>query len=85
MPFYNNKIIYGYTEKLIRKIYISSNFNEDFKIEPLINFFANLLITILHEQAKHYMKLLIYFNSFIYNQNSELLSIFRYIKIYRKI
>ena len=74
LPFYNNKKIYGYTEKLLAKIYISSNFNDNFEIEPLIIFFANLLITILHEQAKHYIKLLIYFNSFIYKENCEILS-----------
>ena len=73
LPFYNNKKIYGYTEKLLAKIYISSNFNDNFEIEPLIIFFANLLITILHEQAKHYIKLLIYFNSFIYKENCEIL------------
>ena len=43
-------------------------------LKPLITFFVNLLITIIHEQANYYLKILIYFNSFIYNKNSEILS-----------
>ena len=70
MPFYYNKKKYAYTEKLFGKIFISSNFNDNFELEPLIIFFANLLITIIQEQINHYLKNLIYYNSFIYEKNS---------------
>ena len=80
LPLKSNGNLYGYTQKLLGKIYIPANINitdineKDFTIEKLINFFAILIITILHEQFKHYMKMLIYFNSFIYNKNIDLLS-----------
>ena len=79
LPMKSNGNLYGHTQKLLGKIYVPANINithiseKDFTIEKLINFFANLLITILHEQFKHYMKMLIYFNSFIYNKNIDLL------------
>lgn len=78
MPYKNkNSDLCAYTEKLIAKIFIPANFRspkDDFDIEALINFFANLLITILHEQFKHYLKMLIFYNSFIYEKKIDILS-----------
>ena len=68
--------LYVYTEKLIAKILIPANLDakNNFCIELLINFFTNLLITILHEQFKHYLKTLIYYNSFRNSKKEEILS-----------
>ena len=76
MPYNPEEKLFGYTQKLIAKVYIAANFSKKrkFILEELINFFANLLITILHEQFRHYLKMLIFYNSFIYNKNIELLS-----------
>ena len=77
MPYCPSQKLLGYTQKLTAKIYIASNFEKikyNFSFEELLNFFTNLLITTLHEQFKHYLKMLIYYNSFIYNKNIELMS-----------
>ena len=77
MPYCPSQKLLGYTQKLTAKIYIASNFEKikhNFCFEELLNFFTNLLITTLHEQFKHYLKMLIYYNSFIYNKNIELMS-----------
>ena len=80
LPFNNNNNLYGYTEKLIAKILIPANIDakNNLCIELLINFFANLLITILNEQFKNYVKTLIF-----YNEESELyLNIIKYTEKY---
>ena len=79
LPLYSSDKLYGVTQKLIGKVYIAANIKSNneiklFKFEELINFFAILLVTILHEQFKHYLRMLIFFNSFIYNKNIELIS-----------
>ena len=77
MPFSPSQKILGYTQKLTAKIYIASNFEKikhNFCFEELLNFFTNLLITTLHEQFNHYLKMLVYYNSFIYNKNIECMS-----------
>ena len=66
--------LYGYTNKILPRIIISSLFKDCSSIERIIGNFAYLLNTLFHEQMKHYIKALIYYNSLRLNLSFSLVS-----------
>lgn len=67
IPFDNSNLD-GYTQKLFSKVYISNNmFNRKYKKNNLSDIIIKIsfsLNTMIHEQLKHYLKGLIFYNSF---------------------
>ena len=78
LPF-NQAILFGYTQKQFGKVYISThlpeiNSNNDLsKLIIEISFFLN---TLIYEQFNHYIKGLLFYNSFRFNIHKRLESDF---------
>ena len=53
----------GYTNKILPKILISSIIKDGSNLEKIIINFTHILNTMFHEQMKHYIKMLIHYNS----------------------
>ncbi len=75
LPF-DHQILHGYTQKQFAKIYISAKFlKENYykrdlsKVLIEISFMSN---TLIHEQFKHYIKGLLFYNSFRFKENKRL-------------
>ena len=72
LPF-DQQVLHGYTQKQFTKIYISTklskNKNEISKNIIEIGFLMN---TMIHEQFKHYIKGLLFYNSFRFQEYKEL-------------
>ena len=75
LPF-DHQILHGYTQKQFAKIYISAKFlKENYykrdlsKVLIEISFIFN---TLIHEQFKHYIKWLLFYNSFRFKENKRL-------------
>lgn len=75
IPF-GNRISYGYTQKQFTKVYISNNlFHTKYSkndISEIIIKLSFTLNTLIHELLKHYMKWLLFYNSFRYKDNKKL-------------
>ena len=76
-PF-NHNILHGYTQKQFAKVYIASNLSkEDFNKKDLSKIIIEISLivnTIIHEQFKHYIKGLLFYNSFRFKSNKRLYS-----------
>ena len=76
-PF-NHDILQGYTQKQFAKVYISSNLSkEDFNKSDLSKIIIEISLivnTIIHEHFNHYIKGLLFYNSFRFKQNKRLYS-----------
>ena len=75
IPF-GNENLHGYTQKLFAKVYISNNlinnrYNKN-DITDIIIKIGFTLNTMIHEQLKHYLKGLLFYNSFRYKINKRL-------------
>ena len=75
---YDHQTLHGYTQKQFTKIYVSTKLlKEDYfkndisKIIIELGFFLN---TLIHEQFKHYIKGLLFYNSFRFKENRRLYS-----------
>jgi len=66
-----SKILHGYTQKNLVSIFIPTIIEnpDDICLELLIIKLGFLLNTTIHEQSKHYLKALIFYNSFRYGIN----------------
>ena len=92
--FYPFKIdqLHGYTCKIFSKVIISTILKDNSSLERIIISISFILNTILHEQAKHYIKTLIHYNSLRQNNITPLESddklknesLDKYIKILKK-
>ena len=75
MPFCD-ETLHGYTQKLFGKVYISNNlFKKQYTkndISEIIIKISFTLNTMIHEQLKHYLKGLVFYNSFRYKINKRL-------------
>ena len=75
VPFFD-KTLDGYTQKLFGKVYISNNlFSKQYNkgdISEIIIKISLTLNTMIHEQLKHYLKALLFYNSFRYKINKRL-------------
>ena len=64
LPF-PNEILMGYTQKEFPEILISTNLtNSNSEFSKKVCDYSQILNTCIHEQLKHYMKALIFYNSF---------------------
>ena len=67
VPF-DGKILRGYTQKelpeVLISVYILKEYPKDIDISEIICELSQIINTCLHEQAKHYLKSLIFYNSF---------------------
>ena len=75
VPFFDKTLV-GYTQKLFGKVYISNNlfakqYNKN-DISEIIIKISLTLNTMIHEQLKHYLKGLLFYNSFRYKINKRL-------------
>lgn len=70
----NSKNLYGYTQKNLASVFIPAmiNIESGNKVELFIIKLGFLLNTIIHEQLKHYIKALIFFNSFRFGIKSHI-------------
>ena len=75
---YDNKKLHGYTQKEFGKVYIAANYtrtsfskNEISKVIIKISYIIN---TLIHEQFKHYLKALLFYNSFRFKKKKRLYS-----------
>ena len=66
-----SKKLYGYTQKNLISVFIPVNINNENSnlLEKFIIKLSFILNTTIHEQLKHYIKSLIFFNSFRYGGN----------------
>lgn len=62
----------GYTDKLIPKIIVNSIIKDCSSLEKIIINFAYVISTMFHEQMKHYIKMLIHYNSLRLNLDVSL-------------
>ena len=62
----------GYTNKILPRILISSIIKDCSNIEKIIISFAKMINTLFHEQIKHYIKMLIHYNSLRLNLSVSL-------------
>lgn len=67
VPF-DGRILGGYTQKEISEVlisvYILKEYPKDIDISEIICELSQIINTCLHEKAKHYLKSLIFYNSF---------------------
>ena len=70
VPFYGG-ILHGYTQKEIPDILIAINLEDlspkETDLSKIICELSQILNTCMHEQARHYIKSLIFYNSFLFN------------------
>ena len=73
---YDQEALHGYTQKQFAKIFISTNMFKDNlskkDISRVVVDISLLLNTLIHEQLKHYIKGLIYYNSFRFREKKRL-------------
>ena len=73
---YDHQILHGYTQKQFTKIYISSKFiKENYYKEDISKVLIEItfmLNTLIHEIFKHYIKRLLFYNSFRFKENKRL-------------
>jgi len=73
---YDQEALHGYTQKLFAKIFISTNLFKDNlskkDISKVVVDISLLFNTLIHEQLKHYIKGLLYYNSFRFREKKRL-------------
>jgi len=77
LPYYHDEL-HGYTQKQFAKVYIATNLSKDDfhkrDLSKIINEISHILNTIIHEQFKHYIKGLLFYNSFRFKTEKRLYS-----------
>ena len=77
LPYYYDELNW-YTQKQFAKVYIATNLSEDDfnkrNISKIIIEIGHILINIIHEHFKHYIKDLLFYNSFRFNHKKRLFS-----------
>ena len=73
---YDQEALHGYTQKQFAKIFISSNLFKDSlsqkDISKIVVDISLVFNTLIHEQLKHYIKGLLYYNAFRFRQKKRL-------------
>ena len=73
---YDQEALHGYTQKQFAKIFISSNLFKDNlsqkDISKIVVDISLVFNTLIHEQLKHYIKGLLYYNAFRFRQKKRL-------------
>ena len=77
LPF-NHEALHGYTQKQFAKVYIAVNLSKDNflkkDLSKIIIEISLILNTLLHEQFKHYIKGLLFYNAFRFKLTKRLYS-----------
>ena len=66
LPFSSSKT-YGYTQKEFPLIIVAVNilkYQNNINVSQILNIYSQIINTYIHEQAKHYLKSLVFYNSF---------------------